>query len=56
MTVPRALITETIDVIAVLVRDGAGRRLSELAEVRGLDASGDYQIFPMTPEPQGEYS
>ena len=56
VTVPRALITETIDVIAVLVRDGAGRRLSELAEVRGLDASGDYQIFPMTPEPQGEYS
>ena len=56
VTVPRALITETSDVIAVLVRDGAGRRLSELAEVRGLDASGDYQIFPMTPEPQGEYS
>jgi len=56
VTVPRALIAETIDVIAVLVRDGTGRRLSELAEVRGLDASGDYQIFAMTPEPQGEYS
>ena len=56
VTVPRALIAETIDVIAVLVRDGTGRRLSELAEVRGLDASGDYQIFPITPEPQGEYS
>jgi len=56
VTVPRALIAETIDVIAVLVRDGTGRRLSELAEVRGLNASGDYQIFPMTPEPQGEYS
>lgn len=56
VTVPRALIAETIDVIAVLVRDGTGRRLSELAEVRGLDAAGDYQIFPVTPEPQGEYS
>tara|TARA_R110002124_G_scaffold173440_3_gene341030 strand:+ start:462 stop:1445 length:984 start_codon:yes stop_codon:yes gene_type:complete len=56
VTVPRALIAETIDVIAVLVRDGAGRRLSELAEVRGLDAAGDYQIFPVTPEPLGEYS
>lgn len=56
VTVPRALIAETIDVIAVLVRDGTRRRLSELAEVRGLDAAGDYQIFPVTPEPQGEYS
>lgn len=56
VTVPRALIAETIDVIAVLVRDGTGRRLSELAAVRGLDASGDYQIFPVTPEPQGEHS
>ena len=56
VTVPRALIAETIDVIAVLVRDGTGRRLSELAEVRGLDAAGDYQIFPVTPEPQGEHS
>ncbi len=55
VTVPRALIAETIDVIAILVRDGAGRRLSELAQVRGLDASGDYQIFPITPEPQGEH-
>lgn len=48
VTVPRALIAETIDVIAVLVRDGTGRRLSELAEVRGLDRSGDYALFPLT--------
>ena len=53
VTVPRALIAETIDVIAVLVRDGTGRRLSELAEVRGLNASGDYQILPITPQTQG---
>lgn len=56
VTVPRALIAETIDIIAVLVRDGTGRRLSELAEVRGIDATGDYQIFPMTPEHQGDCS
>lgn len=56
VTVPRALIAETIDVIAVLVRDGTGRRLSELAELRGLDASGDYQIIPLTPVPQGDCS
>ncbi|MBA4748788.1 MAG: P-type conjugative transfer ATPase TrbB [Sphingopyxis sp.] len=55
VTVPRALIAETIDVIAVLVRDGTGRRLAELAQVTGLDSQGDYQILPITPEPQGEY-
>ena len=56
VTVPRALIAETIDVIAVLVRDGTGRRLSELAEVHGLNASGDYQIRPITPQTQRDCS
>jgi type IV secretion system protein TrbB len=50
VTVPRALIAETIDVIAVLVRDGTGRRLAELAQVTGLDCQGDYQILPFTPQ------
>ena len=50
VTVPRALIAETIDVIAVLVRDGTGRRLSDLAEVRGLDAAGEYIVAPFTPK------
>lgn len=49
VTVPRALIAETIDVIAVLVRDGTGRRLAELAEVRPLDARGDYVLAPLCP-------
>ncbi|MFA7504701.1 MAG: P-type conjugative transfer ATPase TrbB [Burkholderiaceae bacterium] len=44
VTVPRALIAETIDLIAVLVRDGAGRRLAELARVDGLDAAGEYAL------------
>lgn len=48
VTVPRALIAETIDVIAVLVRDATGRRLAELAQVRGLDESGDYALSPLT--------
>lgn len=48
VTVPRALIAETIDIIAVLVRDGAGRRLAELAEVRGLDAAGEYVLAPLS--------
>jgi type IV secretion system protein VirB11 len=45
VTVPRALVAETIDLIAVLVRSGAGRRLAELARVDGLDpATGDYRL------------
>lgn len=47
VAVPRALIAETINLIAVLVRDGTGRRLSELAFVNGLDpATGDYRLTP----------
>jgi P-type conjugative transfer ATPase TrbB len=47
VTVPRALIAETIDVIAVLSGRGAQRRLSELTVVDGLDpATGAYRIFP----------
>lgn len=47
VTVPRALIAETIDVIAVLSGRGSARRLSELAEVDSLDpVSGDYRLVP----------
>lgn len=46
VTVPRALIAETIDVIAVLSGRGANRRLVEIALVDGLDpVSGDYRIL-----------
>lgn len=49
VTVPRALLADTIDLVAVLVRDGGGRRLSELARVNGLDlATGDYRITPVS--------
>jgi type IV secretion system protein VirB11 len=44
VTIPRALIAETIDVIAVLAGRGADRRLAELAQVRGLTATGDYDL------------
>lgn len=47
VTVPRAMIAETIDVIAVLSGRGTARRLSELAEIDGLDpATGAYRIRP----------
>ena len=44
VTVPRALIAETIDVIAVLSGRGSARRLTELARVEGLDGQGDYRF------------
>jgi len=40
ITVPRALIAETIDVIAVLSGRGSDRRLAELARVEGLTGDG----------------
>ena len=46
VTVPRALIAETIDVIAVLSGRGPSRRLTELAAVTGLGPNGDYQLTP----------
>ena len=46
VTVPRALIGETIDVIAVLSGRGAARRLTELAAVGDLGADGDYVLTP----------
>lgn len=55
VTVPRALLAETIDLIAVLVRDGHGRRLAELARVEGLDpATGDYRLTSLTAATQGD--
>jgi hypothetical protein len=46
VTVPRALIAETINLIAVLSGRGAARRLAELALVDGLDpATGDYRTL-----------
>lgn len=44
ITVPRALIAETINLVAVLTGRGADRRLSELAIVSGLGAAGDYSL------------
>lgn len=46
VTVPRALIAETIDLVAVLAGRGGARRLVELARVEGLGADGDYRVFP----------
>jgi type IV secretion system protein TrbB len=47
ITVPRALIAETVDVIAVLSGRGVDRRLTELACVEGLTPGGDYLVVPL---------
>lgn len=46
VTVPRALIAETIDLVGVLAGRGPERRLVELARVEGLTPSGDYALIP----------
>ncbi|MEM8758753.1 MAG: P-type conjugative transfer ATPase TrbB [Pseudomonadota bacterium] len=55
VTVSRALIAETIDVIAVLEGRGARRRLAGLAAVTGLTATGDYALAPLI-DPTGDPS
>lgn len=50
VTVPRALIAETIDLIAVLSGRGAARRLAEITLVDGLDpVTGDYSTLSARP-------
>lgn len=44
VTVPSALIAETIQLIAVLAGRGSDRRLAELARVEGLGPDGDYVL------------
>jgi type IV secretion system protein VirB11 len=51
VTVPRAMIAETINVIAVLAGRGAQRRLVDLAAVRGLSDAGDYVLVSAAPHP-----
>ena len=46
VTVPRALIAETINVIAVLAGRGSERRLIELSRVEGLGPTQDYLLAP----------
>ena len=50
ITVPRALIAETINIIVVLAGRGSERRVAELAIVRGLAPNGDYVFGPGHPE------
>jgi len=51
ITVPRSMIAETINVIAVLAGRGTQRRLADLALVRGISSTGDYVLTPAVPAP-----
>jgi len=51
VTVPRALIAETIQFIAVLAGRGSDRRLAELASVEGLGIGGDYVLHAVGDRP-----
>jgi type IV secretion system protein TrbB len=51
VTVPRALIAETIQFIAVLTGRGSDRRLAELACVKGLDSQDDYVVHAAGDQP-----
>lgn len=57
VTVPRALIAETIDLIAVLDGRGRARRLVELTAVEGLASDGAYRLTALLPtQPEGHPS
>jgi len=56
VTVPRALIAETIDLVAVLSGRGASRRLAELARIEGLGPDGDYRVIPASQPLTGDPS
>ncbi|MEI9405677.1 P-type conjugative transfer ATPase TrbB [Mesorhizobium argentiipisi] len=54
VTVPRALIAETINLVAVLSGRGSARRLTELARIEGLGPDGDYRVAPAVIEDTGK--
>jgi hypothetical protein len=53
ITVPRALIAETINLIAVLAGRGTERRLVELTTLEGLSPAEDYLLVPSDLLPRG---
>lgn len=44
VTVPRRLIAEAINLVVFIQGRGIGRRIETIAEVTGLDSSGDYEV------------
>ncbi|TPI13065.1 P-type conjugative transfer ATPase TrbB [Mesorhizobium sp. B4-1-3] len=48
VTVPRRLIADAIDLIVFIAGRGSSRRVDAIAEVIGLDGSGDYTLTQLT--------
>ncbi|MDX8438997.1 P-type conjugative transfer ATPase TrbB [Mesorhizobium sp. VK25A] len=48
VTVPRRLIADAIDLIVFIAGRGSSRRIDAIAEVTGLDGSGDYAVTQLT--------
>jgi type IV secretion system protein TrbB len=49
VTVPRALIALTVDLLVFLDGRGDKRKVGALVELNGLDGGGDYVLKPLTP-------
>ena len=56
VTVPRVLIAETIQLVAVLAGRGSARRLAELTRAEGLGPDGDYALSTATMDHRGDHS
>ena len=54
ITVPRALIAETVNIIVVLAGRGSARRVAELASVESLAPSGDYVLISHHSDASGD--
>ncbi|RWP01379.1 MAG: P-type conjugative transfer ATPase TrbB [Mesorhizobium sp.] len=48
VTVPRRLIADAVDLIVFIAGRGSSRRIEAIAEVAGLDGSGDYAVSQLT--------
>ncbi|MER9302893.1 P-type conjugative transfer ATPase TrbB [Mesorhizobium sp. M0496] len=48
VTVPRRLIADAVDLVIFIAGRGPARRVDAIAEVTGLDGSGDYAVTPLT--------
>ncbi|AZN98216.1 MAG: P-type conjugative transfer ATPase TrbB [Mesorhizobium sp.] len=48
VTVPRRLIADAVDLLVFIAGRGSSRHIDAIAEVTGLDGSGDYAVAPLT--------
>ena len=46
------LVASAVDLVAFIVRSAAGRRLTEIVRVRGLDPDGGYAVTPCLEDPR----